>query len=317
MDKIARMIAGLAIALFMASCGGSGSSAPPPPQGPQGLAPPTIGVQLASTAVTIDPGGERYACWSFKLPSTGPLSVISTVTGLPKAGVHHYAVFTNSAPLPDNPTAYDCLVMGPTWGLVTGGGVGTPGLTFPQGTAMTLQPGAHVVFQLHLLNPSQSPLTVAPSAINLVGSNETNLQQVGLVVAGQLNLDVPAHMTNVQIQGACPAPFPMQNVFALFPHMHKLGTHISMSVTKAGTTSPQMLLDRDWDFGTQGVYPGTGSAAQGDMLNVQCTFTNSGSTDVHFGESTNDEMCLGVFYYYPYTPSASGTGNGISTYCFQ
>lgn len=296
----------VACAALVMSCSGSGSQS----DNGQGLASPDVGFQLASTTVTLDPGQERYACWSFKLPAA--LNITSTVTGLPKTGVHHYAVFTNTAEVPDNPSGYDCLVMGASWGLVTGGGVGTPGLTFPQGTAMQLAAGTHVVLQLHLLNASSKALEIPRAAINLVGSNDATLQKVGLVVAGALNLHVPAHQAGVVARSHCALPFPMKNVFALFPHMHTLGTHIAMSIAKPNNQSaPQTLLDRDWDFGTQGVYPATGSAAQGDEVGVQCTYTNPGDKDVNFGESTNDEMCLGVFYYYPLQ------GDGISTYCFD
>ena len=100
----------------------------------------------------------------------------------------------------------------------------------------------------------------------------------------------------------------MQNVFAVFPHMHTLGTAISMSITPAGSTTPDTIINQSWDFGSQGVYPVSGAAAQGDQLNVTCTFDNTTDDTVHFGESTTDEMCLGVFYYYPATVASQYCG---------
>ena len=289
-----------ATALALAGLGLGCSSQPgatPPSGSGASIAAPAIGLQVASTPITVAAGAEQYSCWSFEMPSA--FSVVGIETGLPATGVHHYAVFTSSAPLPASPSGYDCSVMDGTWGLVAGGGRGTPGFTFPQGVGMPLPAGQHVVFQLHLLNASAAPLTVPISAVNLVGSTDAKLQTAGVIVAGNLDITVPAHSTATTITGGCPAPWPLQNVFALFPHMHQLGTHITMSVTKQGSATPSVLLDQSWDFGAQGVYPATGTAAMGDQVAVTCTFNNPGMNDVHFGESSNDEMCLGVLYYYP------------------
>ena len=156
--RTARLLAAATLALVGMACSGSGSSgaaddtadAAPPGEAP--LAVPPVGFQLKSTPVTMAPGEEQYLCWSFVLPSTTPLNVIATVPQVSAHGVHHYAVFTKSGALPANPNGYDCKVMDATWGLVAGGGVGTAGLTFPKGTAMTLAAGTQVVLQLHLLN---------------------------------------------------------------------------------------------------------------------------------------------------------------------
>jgi hypothetical protein len=110
------------------------------------------------------------------------------------------------------------------------------------------------------------------------------------------------------------APFDLPNVFALFPHMHQLGTNILLSITAEGSDKPDVLLDRAWDFGAQGVYPVTGSAKKGDNVSVTCTYDNTTSGTVTFGESTTDEMCIGVLYYWPEAPGGMG-GLGGSNYC--
>ena len=191
--------------------------------------------------------------------------------------------------------------------------MGTPGLTFPTGTAMTLAAGTQVVLQLHMLNATAGP--EQPSAIiNLVGSNDTSLTQVGLLIAGTLNISIPPHQTGVKVQGGCAAPFDMPNIFATFPHMHQLGTNIDISLTATGSKTPNVLIDKAWDFGNQGVYPATGAAKKGDQVSVQCTYDNPSDNTVVFGESTTNEMCLGVLYYYPMAPGGMG-GLGGANYC--
>jgi hypothetical protein len=81
-----------------------------------------------------------------------------------------------------------------------------------------------------------------------------------------------------------------------------------MTITPAGASTPASLIDETWDFGSQGVYTATGSAAMGDQITVTCTYTNPTSQTVTFGESSTDEMCLGVFYYYPATTASAYCG---------
>ena len=210
--------------------------------------------------------------------------------------MHHYAVFTKTGPLPADPNGYDCKVMDATRGLVSGGGVGTPGVTFPEGTAMTLQPGTQVVLQLHLLNATSDP--EQPTGIlNLIGSTAKDLTPVGLLIAGTLDINIPAHQSGFDVHGGCAAPFDMPNVFATFPHMHQLGTNINVSLLAKGSSAPNVLIDKAWDFGNQGVYPSAGSAKAGDQVNITCTYDNPTDTMVTFGESTTNEMCIGVVYY--------------------
>jgi len=320
-------VAALALAGIGCSSGGSSApttappgdtptqdaAAPPTEDANAPLAPPAIGFQLASTAVTMAPGEEQYLCWSFVLPSTAPLNIIATQPQVSPHGVHHYAVFTKTGAVPAQPNGYDCKVMDATWSLVAGGGVGTPGITFPAGTSMNLAGGTQIVLQLHLLNATSAAETPT-GIINLLGTSETNLQPVGLLIAGTLDISIPPHQSDVKVTGGCAAPFDMPNVFATFPHMHQLGTNIFISLTAKGSKTPNVLIDKSWDFGSQGVYPATGTAKAGDQVEVQCTYDNTTADTVVFGESTTNEMCLGVLYYWPEAPGGMG-GLGGANYC--
>ncbi len=279
---------------------GSGGGGNMPP------AKPAIGMQIATQAVTLTAGQETYQCWSFSVPSSAAIALRSIEPHVPTKGVHHYAIYTNSQAI-TNAGPYECSTMGPTWGLVSGGGVNTPGVTFPDGTAMTLPAGEQIVFQLHLLNPSTESVTVPAAYVNLVGTDETDLQAVGLLIAGTLNIDIPPQSTDLTVTGGCKAPFAMAHIFDTFPHMHQLGKRITASVTPAGASTPTMLSDQTWNFQDQGLYSVTGSAAMNDQVTVSCTYDNPTNNDVQFGLSTNNEMCINVLYYYP--------ASNPSTYC--
>jgi hypothetical protein len=261
------------------------------------LQPPETGVQLATGETTVVAGTETYKCWSFDLPSDAPFSLVGLETQVNSPAVHHFGVFTNSAPGKDE---YDCEKMGITWGLVSGGGVGTPAVNFPAGTAMTLPAGAHIIVQLHLLNASSDEVTIPPVLVNLTATKETkDLQPVGLLIAGTLNIKLPAQTKDIDVSGGCDLEEPMEHVFAVFPHMHKLGRRILAKVTPTDGSAERMISDIKWDFSDQGLYEVDGFAKTGDHVTVGCTYDNPQSKDVNFGLSTTDEMCVDVLYYYP------------------
>jgi hypothetical protein len=287
-----------AVLLLVTACNGSDST--DPTGGSTGspgdaLAPPEHGAQIATTKMSLEPGVEKYVCWSFKLPDTEPLDLIGMENRIPAVGVHHWAVFTNTAPLPKNPGPYDCESMGITWGLVSGGGVGTQPASFPEGTAMKLKAGSHIVFQLHTLNTTGAPLEVPPAYMNLVAALPgENLQNVGLLIAGTLDITLPAQSKDVEVSGGCDLTSPLQNIFAIFPHMHQLGRRITAEITPKSGGAAVMLSDIQWDFKDQGVYEAKGSAIEGDALKISCHYDNPSPDDVHFGLNTKNEMCVAV-----------------------
>ena len=332
-----------AAVLAFAACGSNSSNpttdAGPADAGPPGpLAPPPLGLQLVSAPQTIAPGAQQYTCWAFQIPQGAPYPIVEIQQQIPDEGVHHYAVFTSSDAY-YGPASFDCSTMGVSWGLVTGGGVGTPPVDFPAGTAMTLnQPQSaesidagtglptvtQVVFQLHLLNATPNPITVPKAYINLVSTNQpsTDFQQIGLLISGTLTINIPPMTNNVQVSGGCGGPLTanggnspnMPNIFAVFPHMHTLGTNIEVQITPQGSTTPNTLVNKAWNFGEQGLIAlnPTWSANAGDEVQVTCTYNNTTDNTVNFGLSTQDEMCLGVLYYWPADPSQVGQYCGFS-----
>jgi hypothetical protein len=294
----------LVAALLCCGCSSSSSS------GGQN-APPSL--TLESSPLSVAAGQEDYRCWSYTVPTGSPLNVVQTVPTIPK-GVHHYAVFTSPDPLPKAPLNYDCHEMGLDWGLVNAGGVGTPGMTFPDGAALALKPGSQIILQLHVLNASADTLDVPSVSVQLLGGEAASYEPIGLLIAGTLNITIPPNDNATKITGGCQVAQTLPNVFAVFPHMHQLGSHIQVGITPSGASSENVIYDAGWSFGTQGVYPVKTSVKTGDQVNVVCTYDNTTDKTVSFGLSSTDEMCFGVLYYYPATTQSSycgfGAGNG-------
>ncbi len=273
------------------------------------LAAPEIGMQLVTGKTSVEAGAEKYACWSFEVPADKDIDLIGFETQVRGAGVHHYAIFTdgsNGATGDD----YECESMGVTWGLVTGGGVGTPGVHFPEGAAMTLTAKRRLVVQLHLLNATSEAVEIGEQRFNLIGAPPGDYKSVGLLIVGTLDINLPAHQSGVKVSGGCTLTQPLENVFAVFPHMHRLGKNITTTVERAPGGNTEMVSSIDWDFKDQGIYEAASSAKVGDKVTVTCTYDNMTDKDVKFGLHSGDEMCVDVLYHYPAQKASQLCGLG-------
>ncbi|HEX7700378.1 MAG TPA: hypothetical protein VF403_06650 [Kofleriaceae bacterium] len=55
-----------------------------------------------------------------------------------------------------------------------------------------------------------------------------------------------------------------------------------------------------WEFGNQPIEPLVQTLQAGDSLTSTCHWNNPNSTAVDYGESTDNEMCYFIMFYYPY-----------------
>jgi hypothetical protein len=212
--------------------------------------------------------------------------------------VHHIGVFTD--PLRSEPAGTrECAEMG-AWGFVYGGGVGTTGIEMPAGVAMQVDNGLPLILQIHYVNVSDQPVTSSTTVVlNLAAPDETT-QPAGSWIVGALDFTLPPNQ-RTDVQTTCTTHPRMEHVFTTFPHMHRLGTSLSVAVANA-TPAPIVDIPR-WDFGNQGMWPVSPAMTidQDAPLQTRCSFNNVTNAPVQFGLHTSDEMCVAVLYYWPAT----------------
>lgn len=121
------------------------------------------------------------------------------------------------------------------------------------------------------------------------------------------NLVIPAGSADYQITGKQRLGSDV-HVVAAIPHMHWLGRDFVMWAEKPdGSRVTLIKIDR-WDFNWQGTYDYTLPLAlpAGTELKFKAHFDNSASNpanpskppvEVHWGEQTTDEMCIGFLHY--------------------
>lgn len=181
-------------------------------------------------------------------------------------------------------------------GVVYASGVGTNELFFPEGVGLKLVAGTVLDLQLHVFNVSDSSLS-GTSGVEIVEVSADKVTQVADVfLPGPFDFNLPAGESTTH-SGDCVVN-QAQTLFALFPHMHQLGTHFKMSVTQNGT--PQVVHDAAYDFDEQKI---TSFApielAPGDSITTECTWFNTLATPVGWGDGSEQEMCFSILYRYP------------------
>jgi hypothetical protein len=273
-------------------CGGAHPPASPDPP------PPAHGYQLKTPEFTLQPTEEKYLCYATKLPDMVDVAV-TEFDPYVVAQVHHFEVFRTLSP--EQPGLSDCTdtPIKESWLPLFGGGVQAGGLKLPAGSGFQIPTNSQILVQLHLLNATQAPVT-AKAIINMTyADNAASVTPAGIYALGTMNINLPPGAHGVSLGAACPAPKAM-DVFAVQPHMHQLGTRITLE-QGADQASAKMVFQRDpWTFGAQPIDLFGMSVHTGDFIRTTCTYDNTTSAPVVYGESTKNEMCYFVLFYTPF-----------------
>jgi len=269
----------------------SSSSSPPPPPDPD----PTSHVDLVSDPYTVQPGEEKYFCYTMHLPDDLDVA-ITKLTPTYGAATHHILVAQTIAPEPEGFSECNVLIR-TTWIPLYGGGLNSGPLEMPANTGMkTLQKGQQILMQLHLQNATDQPITATTAMrIDYVAATP---DVIPATIYGLDNrkIDVPPHSSAVETQMTCVADRDLE-VFALMGHMHKHGVHLDVS--RGATPGAEMLYEEEWKFETQPVTPVTLHVKANDTLYLRCTHSNDTDVPIGYGESSDDEMCAMILYYSP------------------
>lgn len=265
--------------------------------------PPDGGQQLLMTDYTLQPGEERYYCWTFTSPDheVG----VTAVDNIAGKLVHHVALF--QAMVPEEEGFHECNVLVRlTWMPIWAGGKGGNDLELPSGVAFKVPAQTQYVVQYHLLNATPKAVT-EKSAINLAYTHDlSGYQPAGIFALGQFQLSIPDGAVGYSQDTGC-AVSQSFHVFAAFPHMHQLGQKLELFKGPSEADLTTAYAIDPWPFGDQPFDRVDFEVASGDYLRSRCTWDNDTGHPVGFGESSNDEMCFLVLFAYP-MPEISGCG---------
>lgn len=281
------------LGVALAACGTDAA----PDEGALEPGPPEGGQQLATDTYVLQPGEEKYLCYQFYSPDE-PVA-ITRVDQISAPGIHHFGLFQAfGRNEPDAPHECDTLIK-QTWLPIWGSNTGSHQLTLPTGTGFVISPGTQYIIQLHLQNSSDEPMNVR-GGVNLTYDRQVAaIVPAGMYALGSFALEIPASATNYAVPVSC-APGKSMNVFGVLPHMHKLGTKIEVTRTASGGTAQPFYQVDPWTFGDQPLEQLEAAIAPTDTFDLTCTYTNPYEYPVPYGESSDQEMCFFVLFYYPY-----------------
>ncbi len=277
---------------FFLLAGCSGTPAPVDPFPPPA---PGAGIQIKTDPYTLDAQTEKYYCYAKNVVTDTAAIEVQVHNG---ASVHHLAVFETLAPEPDGFSECPSQIK-QTWIPLYGGGRNTPGMKLPDGAGFQFKAGQQILLQVHLVNAAPHPITET-TAVNLLFSPTPDaLTPAGIFALGNMSFTIPTGATGYPVVGSCSSPRDL-DVFALFPHMHRLGTSISIE-TGATEAAAQTIYKVDpWSFGDQPMKMMNFKVTTGDFLRATCMYDNTDGHDISYGESTLDEMCFMVLFYTPF-----------------
>jgi hypothetical protein len=163
------------------------------------------------------------------------------------------------------------------------------------------------VIQIHYLNASDVPVADSTTVDVNYTAPGADYIHAGVLLAGQSIFTIPPNTTNYPVTGTCTWTFlnGTVNVYAIFPHMHRNGTHFHIDQTKSAAPTVA-LLDEAWNFGDQALFPQSPEKLlePGDTIDTTCLFNNTTNVPIDHGESSTQEMCFDFFFYYPATSDA-------------
>ena len=269
-----RLASVLLVATTVTACSDSPGEDPTPDAAVVG----TTWQPLVTKSWSLPPGGEN----------TSDLQILDVAEDLYIGGMR---------PLAPQGTHHTLLYRGVSGtNAIYASGVGTNELMFPPGTGLKLEAGTLLGMQLHLYNPTDETIT-GVSGIEIIPRDAAEVsQEIDLFLPGPRNLALPPNQISAQ-SGTCTVSG-SQKLFALFPHMHQLGTHFKTTLTVGGVD--QVLHDEVYDFEHQAVKEFNPiSLSAGDKITTECTWNNTTTSVVGYGESSTTEMCYSILYRYP------------------
>jgi hypothetical protein len=261
------------------------------------------------TKFTIQPG-QSYNQFYFDVP--WPAGSIATRFGARfdnLSVLHHWLGFSSTSANAAGTVLTN--VTGTTLGegaeLIGGWAVGGCNVDFSDEMGLKLPDTGKIMIQWHHFNSTGAPAQDGTAVQFCVVPAAQRKNIGGLTFLGTENFNglagMPAGKTST-FSGTCTnnSGKPI-TIVGYTPHMHLLGTNMKSEVQRANGTK-ETAFDHPFLFDHQVNYilkPGSGYVLQpGDKITSTCTFDNTTTAPVAFGQSTKAEMCYQFTIAYPY-----------------
>jgi Copper type II ascorbate-dependent monooxygenase, C-terminal domain len=282
---------------------------------------PRHGFQMRMTSFVVQPGADREGCEYAVAPNRRPMDVAGFELNV-TPGAHHFVLWEY---LGKDQSSTDfwtgiqyapgCVGLGPQDAFVSNANLfgmvssATKRIRFPPGVAVRLEPHAIVYPNLHLHNYTAAPIA-AQAVFNLIPARPGSVQHhAQAFTIGSWDINIPAQGT-ASLTGEWHAPANM-NLVQISTHQHHRGTRMTVDqIDAAGNDVGELVTSPDWEHPSVTWYTTAKPIRAGEGLRFTCEWSNPDDHPVHFGVTTEDEMCFVGGYFYPDDDGATVSGPG-------
>jgi hypothetical protein len=300
------------LVVLIAACGKSASSGDDDTMGPTADAPPLAGDKYSLTwgPVTVPAGKEDTQCIWVRLGNDAEIEVHQMHNVLSPTS-HHLIVYKDDMDTTEQTTPMPCQPF--TGALNTTGMIEPIAITQKKDDEITLpdQVGykfaAHqmVKLEMHYINSGDMAQDTQASVDFFAADPSTIKYEAAVLFTGSPDVDImPGQQATLHQFFTVPSYLDLSqsHIFAITGHEHHYGTGVQLQVAPSKTGPMTMVYNPmpfQWAEPATATFSTPFSIPQGGGLDITCNWTNTGTTEVKFGESANDEMCFVWAYYYP------------------
>jgi hypothetical protein len=253
---------------------------------------------------TLEPGSERYVCWSVRVPEDFKVSAYNYPG---RSVVHHFLFYAvANGDEPEGFQACDDKDFKFTWSPLFGAGAGESTLPFPEGVAQEIKQGSQLLVSLHLLNVSAKPVTsTAEVVMTRTDAPDTIPVRMGIMGNSNVNLP-PGEATDVVAERSMRSD---TRLVGLWAHMHLLGTAMKLEVGPTKDTMEVFYERSPYDFHNQSVDSMDAVIPTGSYTRLTCSYFNDTDQTVTYGESSFNEMCFLLMF-----TAGQGAGGAVPAF---
>lgn len=239
-----------------------------------------------STPYRVGTAVDQYMGFGFKPPWQGARFVRAFRSIIDNAQVlHHWILFEEPSAVDGN--AAEIIGAHPGGAMMHGWAPGGSDLYFTPDLGMRMDGASNYLLEVHY--NSTDPNAVDASGLEICVA-ETQPENEAII--SWLGTDA---INGTSSSGTCdPRGNETIHIVAGTPHMHLKGSHMKVTVERAGGGS-EVVHDEPFSFENQRGYPADITINPGDRLTTTCTY----SAPSTFGRGTNEEMCYWFALAYP------------------
>ncbi|XP_067662440.1 tyramine beta-hydroxylase-like [Haliotis asinina] len=258
-----------------------------------------------------------YICMTFDLDESQDYHMIATKPEIDNVDImHHIILYGCRDGAPAIAAPRKCGMSVPACQDVIGmWAVGIPGQCLYKEAGFRIGKTGYkrVLLEFHWNNPQKASGQMDGSGFSIYYTPNLRPYDAGVFWTGDVNLVIPPGRSRTVVESMCPSrctnKILKDTIYFIsgYNHMHYKG--IAQTVELFSGDSRRYLtkdLNYSYDDPTSVVYDPPVAVHPGDSLKTTCVYRSvSSKTTTFYGAATSDEMCFGIFVYYPKRASTS------------